>query len=306
MQTILGANGSIGSGIARELKKQTDNIRVVSRTPRAINSTDQAIAADLCNAAQVADAVKGSEVVYVTAGLVYNIDVWQSQWPVIIKNVIAACRQSGSKLVFFDNVYMYGKVNGWMTEETPINPVSKKGEVRAHLAAMIMDEVKAGNLQALIARAPDFYGPKGTLGFINFMLFDNYAKGKSGQWLVSDQYKHSLIYTPDAARATALLGSTPDAFGQLWHLPSQKNALTGKEFIHLAATAFGVKPDYMSLAKWMIKAYGMFDKNVKESVEMLYQYDSDYLFDSSKFDKRFAFKNTSYDEALKAIAGSYK
>ena len=35
-------------------------------------------------------------------------------------------RQPVAKLIFFDNVYMYGKVNGIMTEETAFNPCSKK------------------------------------------------------------------------------------------------------------------------------------------------------------------------------------
>lgn len=279
---------------------------MVSRSPKAINPTDQAMAADLTNADQVKAAIKGSEVTYLTAGLVYDINVWRSQWPVIMRNVIEGCKAAGSKLVFFDNVYMYGKVNGWMTEQTPINPISKKGEVRAQIAQMILDEVKQGSLHAIIARAPDFYGPKGTLGFVNFMLLDNFAKGKSAQWLVDDTVKHTYIYTPDAGIATALLGNSPEAYDQVWHLPTDKTPITGKELIELSAQAFGVKPNYMTLKKWMIKMYGYFDGNVKESVEMLYQSDSDYLFDSSKFTNHFQFKPTSYKDGLSQIPASYK
>ena len=46
-----------------------------------------------------------------------------------------------------------------MTEETPMNPVSKKGKVRAEIAKMLMDAVEKKNVKAIIARAPDFYGP---------------------------------------------------------------------------------------------------------------------------------------------------
>ena len=104
-----------------------------------------------------------------------------------------------------------------------------------------MDEVKKGNLQALIARAPDFYGPGTPLSFVNVMVIQNYAKGKKAQWMGNDRKKHSFIFTPDAGKATAMLGNTPSAFNQVWHLPTDQNTLTGKEFIEMTADAFRSK-----------------------------------------------------------------
>ena len=138
------------------------------------------------------------------------------------------------------------------------------------------------------------------------MVFENYSKGKRAQLLLSDKFRHSQIYTPDAGKATAILGNTESAFNQVWHLPTDKNALTMKQIAQQAAAAFGVKPDYMVLKMWMIKMAGLFDHNVKEAVEMLYQSDSDYLFDSTKFDKAFDFKTTIYSEGIAQTAKSYK
>jgi len=39
---------------------------------------------------------------------------------------------------------------------------------------------------------------------------------------------------------------------------------------------------------------GLFMPIMKEMVEMMYQYDRDYVFDSSKFEKRFDFTPMSY------------
>src|SRR5579875_3088033 len=140
MQTILGAGGAIGKELAKALKQFTGQIRLVSRTPEKVNENDELIAADLTNAAQVAAAVQGADVVYITAGLPYKLKVWQQQWPVIMQNVIDACEQHKAKLVFFDNIYMYDKNElSNMTEETPINPPSKKGKVRAQIAQMLMN-----------------------------------------------------------------------------------------------------------------------------------------------------------------------
>ena len=131
MQTILGSSGVIGTELAKSLTQYTDKIRLVSRNPKRVNPTDQLVIADLTNHQQVLTAVEGSEVVYLTVGLEYKIGVWQTQWPIIMQNVIEACKTYKAKLVFFDNVYAYGLVKGWMKEDTIVNPLSKKGEVRA-------------------------------------------------------------------------------------------------------------------------------------------------------------------------------
>jgi nucleoside-diphosphate-sugar epimerase len=299
MQTILGANGVIARELAKALPQYTSEIRLVSRFPKRVNISDQILSADVTNYAQTEKAVENSEVVYLTVGLDYNINTWQKKWPLIMQNVINACKKNNSKLVFFDNVYMYGKVEGIMTETTPVNPCSKKGEVRAKIAQMILDEVKQGNLQAIIARAADFYGPETATSFVNALVIDKLKKDKKAQWIVNANKVHSFTYTPDAGKATAILGNTPEAFNQLWHLPTQANPLTGKEFITLAAESLGVKPNYMVLGKMMIQFAGLFNPIARESIEMLYQYDSHYQFDSSKFEKAFNFIPTSYSEGIK-------
>ena len=306
MQTILGSSGVIGKELAKSLTQYTNEIRLVSRNPQKVNENDELFTADLTDAGQTVKAVEGSEVVYLTVGLQYDIKIWRTQWPVVMKNVIEACKQSNSKFVFFDNVYSYGKVNGWMTEESPVKPDSEKGKVRAELHKMIMKEVEKGILRAIIARAADFYGPETPLSFVNIMVFENFKNGKKAQWFIDDMKKHSLTYTPDAGRGTAILGNTESAYNQVWHLPTNKNVLTGKEFIELAAGVMGVKPDYMIVKKWMVALLGLFNKIIKENNEMLYQNDYDYLFDSTKFEKEFNFKPTSYEDGIKATAESLK
>src|SRR5437879_5929211 len=179
MQTILGANGVIARELSKNLINYKRDIRQVSRNPKKVNDTDQLFSADLLDYAQVEKAVAGSEVVYLLAGLVYNIKIWQDQWPKVMRNVIDACKKHNSKLVFFDNVYSYGLVQGTMTEETPLNPVSKKGEVRAKIATWLLDEIKAKNLDAMIVRAADFYGPGAALGIGNVMITDKVKAGKT-------------------------------------------------------------------------------------------------------------------------------
>ena len=301
MQTIIGANGTIGSVLAKELKTYTDKIRLVSRNPRRVNESDELFPADISLPGMVDKVVAGSEVVYVVVGFDYNIKVWEEKWPRFMRDVIDSCIRNNSRLVFFDNVYMYD-INEiqHMTEDSAINPVSRKGKVRKQIAQMVTDNVKSGKLMALIARSADFYGPHNEKSFVTEMVYKNLKKGKSANWFINADKKHSFTFTPDAARATALLGNTLDAYNQVWHLPTDKNTLTGREFIGLFAREMTTRDNVSVLPKWFIKVLGLFIPIMKEMPEMMYQYDRDYIFDSSKFDKRFNFKTTSYQDGVKA------
>src|ERR1700733_10938893 len=100
MQTILGAGGAIGIELAKVLKTYTNDIRLVNRNPKKINDTDTLFPADLTVREQVFSAIKGSDIVYLVVGFPYKISVWKEQWPSLMKNVIDACMEYNSKLVF--------------------------------------------------------------------------------------------------------------------------------------------------------------------------------------------------------------
>ncbi|QHT70476.1 NAD(P)H-binding protein [Rhodocytophaga rosea] len=299
MQTILGAGGSIGQELAKELSAFTNQIRLVSRNPQKVNPTDELFPADLPNQAQIDKAVAGSEVVYITVGFAYDIKVWREKWPALMKHTIDACKKHKAKLVFFDNVYMYDRTHLYhMTEETPVKPSSKKGEVRAQIAGMLMDEVNRGSLTALIARSADFLGPKNSI--IVETVYKNLLAGKKADWFADTSKLHSYTFTPDAAKATAILGNTPDAYNQVWHLPTSK-PLTGKQWVELFAKEMGVKPDVRAVPLWLLGILGLFKPIMKELHEMAYQYDRDYVFKSDKFEKRFNFRPISPEEGVKTV-----
>ena len=305
MHTILGAGGVIGNNLAAILLEKGEQVRLVGRNPKAIG-TAELFKADLMSAESVRAAVAGSKVVYLVVGLPYNIKVWETQWDAAMTNAIAACEAENCRLIFFDNVYMYGRVTGKMTEETPNNPCSRKGVVRERIANAFMDAIKRGTLKGSIARAADFYGPGTDKSVIGATVFDNFAKGKSAQWLISDKYVHTFTEVYDASYGTYLLGQNADTDGQIWHLPTTKELITGKEFITKAAAVFEVKPRYSLLSKFMLRVLGLFIPILKEVVEMTYQNDQEYIFDSTKFERRFNYTAMSYDEGLKRVRDGYR
>ena len=306
MVTILGAGGAIGNELVKELAARNEPIRLVSRNPKLVPGAAEAVAADLSNLDDTIKAVTGSRIAFLLVGLKYDVKVWRELWPRIMRNAIEAAKRANAKLVFFDNVYMYGKVDGPMTEETPFRPCTKKGEIRAQIATMLLNEMKAGNLTALIARSADFYGPGARTGIPNVLVFDKLAKGAKASWLVNDSVKHSFTFTPDAARSLVLLADNESAWNQTWHVPTAPDPPTGKQFIELAAKEFGTKTKYRVLTRPMLWMAGWFDTTVRELYEMLYQYEVDYVFDSTKFMKAFHFQPTSYPASVHRTSQAYR
>jgi nucleoside-diphosphate-sugar epimerase len=305
MYTILGAVGAIANEFSKVHLQNYIPHTLVSRNPKSINGA-LTKSADLSNATETDEAVKGSAIVILCPGLQYDIRIWNEKWPAIMTNAINAGRKGNEMLIFFDNVYMLGKVSGPMTEATPYNPVSKKGELRAKLASQLMDEMKAGNINAIIARAADFYGPNCKTSVLNTLVFDKMAKGKKAQWMVNDKALHSFTFTPDCGKALWLLSQNENAWNQIWNMPTASPALSGKEIISLASKIFKAPEKDLVISKGIIGLLGVFMRLMYEMKEMLYQYDSDYVFDSSKFNEAFNFQPTSYKEGFEITASSYK
>ncbi len=298
MHTILGANGTIARELSRALASSAVRIRQVSRHPRAVNANDETVAADLLDAQATASAVAGSDVVYLVAGLPYKASTWKEQWPRVMRNVIDACQQHGARLVFFDNVYAYGHVQGVMTETTPFNPNSQKGEVRARIATLLLEAMRSGNVQALIARAADFYGPGAVQSFPYATVFQRIKAQKSPQWIGNPDTVHSFTYTPDAGSAVATLGLSDQAYGHTWHLPTSREMLSGAGFVRLACE-LACQPYKLQRAPgWMLSLMGLVVPVIRENQEMMYQLDHDYRFDSSKIEAAYALQPTSYRDGI--------
>lgn len=302
MQTIIGSGGTIAIPLAKELNRRTDRVRLVSRHPKKINDSDELFPLDVKNLNAIEQAVAGSEVVYITIGFDYKLSVWQNTWPPFMAAVIKACKRNSSKLVFFDNIYLYAKsAIPHMTEESPIDPPSKKGKVRRQLHEMIMNEVGTGNLSALIARSADFYGPDTNKSVLAETAAKNLLKGKRAQAFGDVSKVHTYTFTPDAGKATALLGNTASAYNQVWHLPTTKEKLTTQQWIELIAEEIGVAPKIQVIPKWMLQVMGLFNPTIKEFPEMLYQNELDYVFDSSKFEKAFGMVATAPKDGVRIM-----
>ncbi|NTW42722.1 MAG: NAD-dependent epimerase/dehydratase family protein, partial [Cellulomonadaceae bacterium] len=278
---VLGGNGIIGRQTVRTLLADGHTPASVGR--RASTSEGAvSVIADLLDHTDVARALRGAQVAYLVAGLPYSSRVWAQQWPVVVGNTIDAALEHGTHLVYLDNVYAYGRVDGPMTESTPINPCSRKGRVRA-AALERLDEAAARGLAVTIGRSADFYGPGASTSVFNTFALDKIVAGKTATWLLDADQPHSLTYTPDIGRALAVLGTADLARGRTWHLPTAP-ALTGRQYVQLAA---GLDARVAVMGSALLRVGALFNTAARETLEMRYQYTAPYVLDSTAFETTF-------------------
>ena len=303
MQTILGANGQIAEELTKELyRNYTKDIRLVSRNPKKVHETDQLFPANLMDKNTTEKAVEGSEIAYLTVGLPMNSNMWEDQFPTMMKNVIEACKKHKTKLVFFDNTYMYAKTGEPQTEESTFVSIGRKSTIRTKLANMLVNEIDNKTIEAVICRAPEFYGPNKTQSITNTLIFDNIKQNKKLKVPLTDTTKRTLIWTPDASRAMALIGNTPGTYHQTWHLPCDDKRPTYKELITIASKINGRTLNYSIVNMWQFKIGSLFNKTIKELLELLPRYKYDNIFVSDKFKSKFPdFEITSFENGIYQI-----
>src|SRR5262245_24789330 len=183
-----------------------------------------------------------------------------------MRYAIEACKRHGSALVFFDNVYAYGRVDGVMTEATPYNPCTRKGEVRARIATMLMEDIRLGELKGMIVRSADFYGPGDATSVTHATVTARVQAHKRPQWLANPKAVHTFTYTPDAARTVALLANTATAFGQVWHALTSHEQMIGEQFVRMACELSGRPYGLQVVPRWMLSLLGVLSPLVRENV----------------------------------------
>ena len=304
LHVVLGT-GALGRAVARELLKRGRTVRLVSRSGKGAPDGCTGFAADVSKVDSATKACEGAAVVYHTATPDYT--KWAELYPPIQKGVLAACKNTRARLVSAESVYMYGAVDGEMTEESPQKPVTRKGKIRTELAHMAMEAHERGEVQVALGRAPDFYGPEATVTTIyGERVFYPALAGKTVSVMGRLDNPHTFIYSEDFARGLVILGENDAAFGQAWHLPCAKT-LTQRELLTLIFAAAGQKPRVGEAPSLVFKGLGLFVPIMRELAEMLYQWERPYLFSHAKFERAFGpVTVTPHEQAVAATVDWFR
>ncbi len=294
---VFGA-GQIGPPLARKLRDMGHDVRIVRRSSAAAIDGITVVAGDAMDAAFTRSVTQGATAIYNCMNPPYSAQIWSEQLPRLAMSLIGAAAANKARLVVLDNLYMFGRMNGAaMNEQTPIGPVSKKGEVRSRVAAQYFEAHAAGTARVVLGRAPDFYGPGGDqTNFGEFFWKGALSSGKA-QVLVDPNVPHAFAFTHDVAAGLAALGTaSDDVTGQWWMLPSQ-SAMTIRELGAYFARALGREIKVERVPGPIRAILPLFMPLLREFPEMSYQWNEPYRVDDAKFRARFGTTPTPLPEA---------
>ncbi|NMB53779.1 MAG: NAD-dependent epimerase/dehydratase family protein [Leptolinea sp.] len=295
-QHVILGSGALGLSVARELLANKEPVRIVNRSGRVpLTEEMDVVKADLYDPAQVFDVVNGARVVYMCAAPRYH--EWEKKFPPLMRSVIAGTQKANVRLVFGDNLYAYGEVQGVIREDTPLNARTRKGRVRIQLVDELMRAHQAGNLQVCIGRASDFFGPYARNSTLGERVFIPMLQGKAASVMGDPDQPHTFTFIDDFGRALILLGERPESSGQVYHVPNAPT-LTTRQVVEKAFSLIGMPVKMTTMGRLMLAMGGLFIPEARESVEMLYQVEKPFVVDSSRFTRVFGMTATPLEAAL--------
>jgi nucleoside-diphosphate-sugar epimerase len=302
---VIGAGGGTGSAVVRELAGRGLRVRAVTRSGKGeVPAGVEQVGADVGTAEGARQACEGAAVVYHCAQPPYT--KWPELFPRMTEAVLGGAAAAGAKLVFADNLYVYGPPDGPMTEESPQRARGKKGRTRIEMAAAVLGAHADGKLRVTVARSSDYYGPRGTTSTVGENIMKPALRGKRTRWLGSLDQPHTLNYLEDMARALVTLGERDEADGEVWHLPAAE-PLTGRQFLELLFEEARKPPRVGVASRPMIRIGGLFNPLIRELNETLYQFERPFVSDASKFQAAFGpFEPTPHRAAVSRTVDWYR
>ncbi len=302
---VLGG-GTLGTTIADQLAAAGEPVRLVTRSGRnpGIPGVEGA-AADLTDPEAVRSVAAGARVAYFACQPAYTD--WPNGFPPLAEGVLGGLRGFGTRLAVVDNTYMYGPTGGRpMTEDLPYAATTRKGIARARLAERFLAAHRAGDVPVVIARASDYFGPRGVATTVGDRFFPPLLAGNAVQVFGDVDAPHSNTFVPDFARALIELGRHDAALGAAWHVPTAP-AVSQRRFAELAAAAAGVPaPKLSRVSRPMLRLAGLFVAPAREMVEMAYEFEEPFILDSSKIERSFGLRPTPLEEALAATVAWWR
>jgi nucleoside-diphosphate-sugar epimerase len=304
LHVVVGATGATGRVIVRQLAARGKRVRAVNRTGRVpVPEGVEALAADATDPVSMREVCRGAAVVYHCAMPPFRR--WVELFPPMMEAVIEGASSADARLVFADDTWMYGKVEGPMTEKLPHRPVSGKGLLRAWLAEMLMHAHAKGRVRATIGRAGELYGPA-VESLLGRNLFGPALKGKKARFIGDPDVPLTPTFIEDFAGGLVVLGEREEALGEAWHVPTAEPT-TGRRFVDMIFEECGGEAKVGAVGSRAAKALGLFWPLAREGAEIVYQFERPFVVDSGKYAGAFGEgEATPYRDGIRRTLDWYR
>lgn len=296
VDNVVFGTGPLGLAVARRLAASARRVRLVNRSGKAHAPYEaEVVAADVTDPMAARRVCAGAAVVFHCASGPYGR--WAKTLPPIMNGIIEGAAAAGARLVYGDNLYMYGPVDGPIREELPHRPIGPTTRVRAQVAATLMDAHASGRVRVSIGRASDFYGPHVHQSKAGDGMFARALAGKPAQTLGDPDALHTYTYIDDFAAALITLADRDEAPGEVWHVPSA-DTVTTRQFIEMLFQRIQQPVRLQGVPTLAITVLGLFIPALRAVKETLYQSQRPWVVDHSKFARAFGSQPTPHEQAI--------
>ncbi len=302
LYVVIGVTGPMGAAVARRLIEAGRRVRGINRSGRGqVPEGVELVAADIKDVDAAREACSGASVLFQCASAPY-MD-WSDpdnpqplRWtnetehlPAITEGTIAAAAAAGARIVYGDNYYIYGPVDGPLTEDHPWNASDEKGLARVGVARRLLDAHAANEVAVTIGCASDFFGPEVLNSTTGDRLFVPALRGEQAEILGADDALHSYSFIDDVATGLVTLGDRTEALGQVWNLPNDA-PVTPRRFFEIVYEEAGHDP-----------ATKVADDSLRRSRGYeAHLLDRPFIVDHTKFDGAFGAHPTPLRQAIRA------
>jgi nucleoside-diphosphate-sugar epimerase len=303
---VVYGTGAVGMAVMDELvQRGPRRVRMINRSGRArVPHGVEVVGGDATDEAFTREASEGASVVYFALNPPY--DKWPELFPRLQAGVLEGAASAGAKLIAMENLYMYGPTDGRpITEDLPYAATTRKGTVRASMSKELMEAHKSGRVRVAIGRASDFFEPRVLTSAAGEQVFGRAVDGKSAQVAGDPDQPHTYTYAPDIGKGLVILGEREEALGQAWHLPSPETVTT-REFVEMIFEEVGKPARVQAAPKILLRALGLFNPGMRETIEMLYEFEEPFVLDDSRFKQEFGDHATLLREAIQRTVRWYR
>jgi nucleoside-diphosphate-sugar epimerase len=302
--SIIFGTGPLGKAVMKSLLRRGKRVRMVNRSGSAnVPAEVEVLAGDANDREFTRQVIKDAEVVFQCAQPAYH--EWLEKFPSFQAAILEGAAANGSKFIAAENLYMYGEVSGPIHEDLPYAARTRKGRVRAEMAAVLLEAHRSGKARVAMARGADFYGPEVLGSSLGERAFGAAVKGKAASLIGALDLPHTYTYIQDFGEAMAVLSERDEALGQAWHVPNPPT-LTQRELTQLFFDEIGRPAKMSGMGRTMMALGGLFVKEAGEMVEMMYEFEKPFVVDSGKFARAFGDLATPHDAAIKTTAAWYR
>ena len=176
------------------------------------------------------------------------------------------------------------------------------------MARELLAAHQAGNVQVVIGRASDYFGPRGgAQSMLGDRVIPAALAGKTATVLGDPDQPHTYTYLPDIGEGLAALGEHPEAPGEVWHLPNDPRTRTTRQLAEVIYRLAGQpRTKLRSTPVLLLRALGVTNPTVRELLELQYEFQEPFIVDSAKIAAKLAVHATPLGQALAGTVATYR